>query len=152
MNHGFEITSDEVFRSAISSLDAWISHGSTSRVSCRLHERKNCTRGKDRYDKTEQNFAKNLFNVLVCVKRNLDWSPGRKPPIDRDTYDLLMRSYEFQPFRKHWSQRKKMRAVRYKNTISFCYDTFNQEGQAEMRHQIDRNDELVYMERLGWKS
>ena len=88
-------------------------------------------------------------NVLVCVKRNLDWSPGGKPPIDRNTYEVLVRCYEFEHFRKHWSQRKKMRAVGYKNTISFYYDTLNQEGQAEIRHQTDRNDELIYTERLS---
>ena len=113
------------------------------------HERENWTREKDQYDTMEQNFAKNLFNVLVCVKRNLDWSPGGKSPIDRGTYEVLVRCYEFEPFRKYWSQRKKMTAVGYKNTITFYYDTFNQEGQAEMRHQTDRNDELIYTERLN---
>ena len=60
-----------------------------------------------------------------------------------------MKCYEFEPFQKHWSRRKKIRALGYKNSISFYYDTFNQEGQVEMRHQIDRNDEPFFTERVG---
>ena len=110
--------------------------------------RENWTRGKERYEEMEKNIAKNLFNVLCCVKRNIDWSVLGKPPIDRDVYELLMKCYEFEPFQKHWSWRK-IRAHGYKNTISFYYQTVNQDSQAEMRHQIDRDDRLIYTKRIG---
>ena len=111
--------------------------------------RENWTRGKERYLEIEENFSKNLFNVLVSIKRNIIWSVGGKPPIDRDTYETLKKCYEFEPFRKYWSRRKKRRAKGYMNTIKFYYENVNTEGQAEMRHQIDRDDELTYVEDLG---
>ena len=106
------------------------------------HERENWTQGKARFVKME-NFSKNFFNTLASMKRNLDWRPIGKPPIDRETYDRLMLCYEFEPFNKHWSGSKKRRAKGYKDTIKFYYDTFNQECQAEIRHQIDRDDTLM---------
>ena len=81
--------------------------------------RKNWTRGKDRSVEMEKNFAKDLFNVLCCVKCNIDWSVGGKPPIDRVVYELLMKCYDFEPFQKHWSRRKTMRAVGCMKTSSF---------------------------------
>ena len=84
-----------------------------------------------------------------CVKRNIDWSVGGKPLIDRDVYELLMKCYDFEPFQKHWSRRKKMRAVGYMNTINFYFETVSRESQAQMRHQIDRDDGLIYTERVG---
>ena len=55
-----------------------------------------------------------------------------------------MKCYDFEPFRRHWSHRKRMRAVGYRNTIKFYYDTVNLDGQPEMLHQIQREDELSY--------
>ena len=60
-----------------------------------INGRENWTRGKAKYAEMERNFAKNLFNILCCVKRNIDWSVGGKPPIDRQTYETLMECYNF---------------------------------------------------------
>ena len=111
--------------------------------------KENCTRRKERYEKMEENFSRNLFNMLVSVKRNMDWSVGGKPPIGRDTYESLKECYEFEAFGKYWSRRKKKRARGYINTIQFYYDMVNQDQQKEMHHQIDRNDELNYTKDLG---
>ena len=88
-----------------------------------MNGRENWTWGKEKYMEMEKNFAMDLFNVLCCVKRNIDWSVGGKPPIDRDAYELLMECYDFEPFQKYWSRRKRMRAIGYKNTIKFYYET-----------------------------
>ena len=114
-----------------------------------VNGRENWTRGKQRYTEMEKNFAKNLFNILCCVKRNIDWSVGGKPLVDRQTNELLMECYDFKPFQRHWSRRKKIRAVDYRNTIKFYYETLNQENHAQMRHWIDSNDSLMYTERVG---
>ena len=53
----------------------------------------NWTRGRQQCIEMERNFANNLFNVLYCVKWNIDWRVGGKPPIDRDVYELLMKCY-----------------------------------------------------------
>ena len=90
-----------------------------------LNGRENWTRGKRRYEEMEKNFAKDLFNVLCCVKRNIDGSVGGKPPIDRDVYELLIECYDFEPFQKHWSRRRKIRAVGYSNTSDFSFKTVN---------------------------
>ena len=79
----------------------------------------------------EKNFAKSLFTVLCYVKRNIDWSVGGKPPVDRDAYDALMQCCDFEPFQKYWSRGKKMRAVGYKNTV-------NLDSQAQMLHRLQR--------------
>ena len=97
----------------------------------------------------EKNFAKDVFNVLCCVKRNIDWSAGGKPPIDRHSYELLMECYDFEPLQKHWSRRKTITIVGYRSTIDFYFKTVNQESQTQMRHQIDRDDELTYTKRIG---
>ena len=111
-----------------------------------VNGKENWTRGKGKYIEMEKNFAKNLFNVLCCVKRNINWSVGGKLPIDRHTYELLMECYDFELFRRH---RKKMRAIGYRNTIDFYFKTVNQESQAQLRHWIDRDDNLMYTERVG---
>ena len=94
----------------------------------------------------EENFAANLFNILVYVKRNIDWRVGGRPPIDREHYELLKECCAYEPFRNYWSSRKKRRSNVYLNTIEFYYDTVNQEGQEEMLHQIIRDDILRYSE------
>ena len=104
----------------------------------------NWTREADDYLESEKNFAKNLFTVLCYVKRNIDWSVGGKPPIDRDAYNTLMQCCDFEPFRKHWSHGKRMRAVGYKNTIKFYYDTVNLDSQAQMLHRLQRENDLIY--------
>ena len=114
-----------------------------------INGRVNWKRGKAKYEEMETNFAKNLFNILCCVKMNIDWSVGGEPPIDRQTYQLPMECYDFEPFQKHWSRRKKLRAHGYKNTIDFYFKTVNLDSQAEMRHKIDRDDALTYTERVG---
>ena len=93
---------------------------------------------------SERNFAKTLFTVLCYVKRNIDWSVGGEPPIDRDAYEALMKCYDFESFRKYWSRGKRMRAVGYKNTIKFYYDTVNVDSQAQMRHRLLRENDLIY--------
>ena len=90
-----------------------------------------------------------MFNVLVSVKRNIDWNVGAKPPIDREHYELLKKCYDYEPFKKYWSRRKKRRADGYLNTIKFYYDTVNLDQREEMLHQIIREDELMYTEDLG---
>ena len=109
-----------------------------------IDSRENWTREAEDYLDSEKNFAKNLFTVLCNVKRNIDWNVGGKPPIDRDAYEALMECCDFEPLQKHWSRRRRMRAVGYKNTIKFYYDTVNLDGQAEMLHQIQRNNELSF--------
>ena len=109
-----------------------------------IENRENWTREAEDYLDSEKNFAKSLFTILCYVKRNIDWSVGGKPPIDRDVYEALMQCYDFEPFRRHWSRRKRIRAVGYRNTIKFYYDTLNLDGQPEMLHQIQRKDELSY--------
>ena len=109
-----------------------------------IESRESWTKEVEDYLDSEKNFAKTLFSILCCVKRNIDWSVGGKPPIDRDAYDALMQCYDFEPFRKYWSRGKKRRAFGYRNTIKFYYDTVNLDSQAQMLHQIQREDELSY--------
>ena len=109
-----------------------------------IDSRENWTKEAEDYVDSEKNFAKTLFSILCCVKTNIDWSVGGKPPIDRDAYDTLMQCYDFEPFRRHWSRRKRIRAVGYKNTIKFYYENVNLDNQAQMLHQIQREDELAY--------
>ena len=109
-----------------------------------IEGRENWTREKDDYLDSEKNFAKSLFTILCYVKRNIDWSVGGKPPIDRDAYNALMQCYDFEPFHKHWSRGKKRRAFGYRNTIKFYYDTVNVDSQAQMRHQLLRENGLIY--------
>ncbi len=109
-----------------------------------IDHRENWTREAEDYLESERNFAKNLFTVLCYVKRNIDWREGGKPPVDRNGYEALRECCEFEPFQKHWSRRKRMRAVGYKNTIKFYYDTVNMDRQEEMLHQIQRNNELTF--------
>ena len=68
---------------------------------------------------------------------------GGKPPIDRCAYEALMECYDFEPFHKHWSRRKKLRALGYMNTIKLYYDTVNTDRQEEMLHQIQRDNNLT---------
>ena len=109
-----------------------------------IDARENWTRDKEDYLESEKNFAKSYFTLLCYVKRNIDWCVGGKPPVDRDTYDGLLRCYNFEPFRKHWSERKKRRAIGYLNTIVFYYGKVNLDKQEEMEHQIQRNNELTF--------
>ena len=109
-----------------------------------IDSRENWTKEAEDYVESERNFAKTLFSILCCVKRNIDWSVGGKPPIDRDAYETLMQCYDFERFPRHWSRRKRIRAVGYRNTIKFYYDTVNLDSQAQMLHQIQREDELSY--------
>ena len=104
--------------------------------------RENWTREAEDYEESEKNFAKSLFTVLCYVKRNIDWREGGKPPIDRNAYEALIEGYDFEPFRKYWGRRKKMRALGYMNTIKLYYDTVNTDKQEEMLHQIQRDNNL----------
>ena len=97
----------------------------------------------------EEDFAGNLFNILVSPKRNIDWSVGGRAPIDRDSYEVLNKCYDFELFKKHWSRRKKRRAEGYVNAIKLYYDTVNLDRQEEMQQEIMRNDTLMYTEELG---
>ena len=105
--------------------------------------RENWTREAEDYEESERNFAKSLFTVLCYVKRNIDWREGGKPPIDRNAYDALMECYDFEPFRQHWSRRKRIQAHGYVNTIKLYYDTVNTDKQEEMLHQIQRDNNLT---------
>ena len=109
-----------------------------------IESRENWTRDTEDYKDSEKNFAKNLFTVLCYVKRNIDWSVGGKPPIDRESYETLMECYDFESFRKYWSRGKKMRAVGYSNTIKFYYDTVNLDNQGQIVHYIQRQNNLTY--------
>ena len=109
-----------------------------------IENRENWTRDAEDYLDSEKNFAKSLFTVLCYVKRNIDWSVGGKPPIDRDAYETLMQCYDFEAFQKHWSRGKKRRALGYKNTIRFYYDTVNLDSQAQMLHRLQRENDLFY--------
>ena len=111
-----------------------------------IENRENWTREADDYVDSERNFAKTLFSILCYVKRNIDWSVGGKPPIDRDAYEALMQCYDFEPFRKYWSRGKKIRAVGYKNTVKFYYETVNLDSQAQMLHRLQRENDLLYTE------
>ena len=109
-----------------------------------IEGRENWTREAEDYLDSEKNFAKNLFAVLCYVKRNIDWSVGGKPPIDRESYEKLMECYDFEPFRRHWSRGNKMRALGYRNTVKFYYDTVNLDNQAQMAHYVQRQNDLTY--------
>ena len=106
-------------------------------------ERENWTWWKHRYSRMEKNFAKNLYNATIAVRYNINWhNKGAKPPIDRKSFYKLMLWWRFEPFHRHLRERRKRTAQRRINVINFYYETFNQEGQEEMRHQIDRDDRL----------
>ena len=109
-----------------------------------IESRENWTREEEDYVDSEKNFAKNLFTALCYVKRNIDWSVGGKPSIDREAYETSMKCYDFEPFRQHWSRRKRIRAVGYRNTIKFYYENVNLDNQAQMVHQIQRENNLTY--------
>ena len=115
-----------------------------SMISNFIENCENWTREAEDYLDSEKNFAKSLFTILCYVKRNIDWRVGAKPPIDRDAYETLMRCCDFEPFRKHWSRGKRMRVVGYRNTIKFYYETVNLDSQAQMLHQIQRENDLIY--------
>ena len=51
--------------------------------------KENWTSRPQHFERMEENFARNLFNILVYVNRNIDWSVGGRPPIDRDSYETL---------------------------------------------------------------
>ena len=109
-------------------------------------ERENWTRWKDKYCRMERNFAKNLYNAITAVKYNFDWyDKGAKPPVDRITFNKLMNCWLCEPFRNHLNERQRKTARRHLNLIKFYYETFNQDGQEQMRHQIDRDDSLRYV-------
>ena len=108
-----------------------------------VDHRENWTREKEDYVESERNFAKSLFTLLCYVKRNIDWREGGKPPIDRCAYEALMECYNFEPFRRHWSRRKKLRAIGYVNTIKLYFDTVNTDRQEEMLHQLQRENDLT---------
>ena len=76
-----------------------------------LGHRENWTREAADYLDSEKNFDKNLFTMLCYVKRNTDWNVGGKPPIDRDAYEALMECYDFEPFWRHWSRRRRVREI-----------------------------------------
>ena len=56
-----------------------------------------------------------------------------------------MTCWEFEPFHQHLNERRRKTAKRHIQLIQFYYDMFNQEGQEEMRHQIDRDDKLMFV-------
>ena len=88
-------------------------------------------------------FAKNLYDAIVAIRQNIDWhNKGAKPPVDRLMFYKLMVSWEFEPFNQHLRLSQQRAAQRHLNVIEFFYETFNQEGQEEMRHQLDRDNNL----------
>ena len=87
-------------------------------------------------------MVRTLFNVICTVKLNNDWGEGAKPPIDRHSFYKLMLCWEFVPFHEHLSASKQRRARRHLGAIQFYYDTLNTDGQEEMSHQIEREDNL----------
>ena len=89
--------------------------------------KENWTRRPQQFQRMEENFSMNLFDILVYVKQNIDWRVGGRPLIDRDHYELLKQCCTYEPFNNYWSSRKKGRAIGYLNTISFYYDTVNLE-------------------------
>ena len=89
-------------------------------------------------------MVRTLFNVICTVKLNNDWREGAKPPIDRHSFYKLMLCWEFEPFHEHLSASKQRKAKRHIQLIQFYYETVNTEGQAEMQHQIERDDRLRY--------
>ena len=113
-----------------------------------IESRENWTREAEDCLDSEKNFAKSLFTILCYVKRNIDWSVGGKPPVDRDAYEALMECYDFKPFRKHCSHRRRIRAVGYRNTIKFYYDTVNLDSQAQMLHRLQRENGLLTYTRI----
>lgn len=90
----------------------------------------------------KKNLARYLYHALISIKGN---NKGTKPPADRGyCFDKLVLCFEFEPFHKHGKPRKKKTAKRHMNNINFYYELFDQEGQQEMRHHIDRDDSLHY--------
>ena len=105
-------------------------------------ERENWTRFKHRYMCMERNMAMNLYNAIWAVKLNIDFREGAKSPIDRRSFYKLMLCWEFEPFYQHLSASKQRRARRHLELIQFYYETVNTDGQEEISHQIEREDQL----------
>ena len=108
-------------------------------------ERENWTRFKHWYMRMEKNMARTLFNVICAVKLNIDFhNKGAKQPIDMTSFYKLMLYWEFKPFHQHLSESRQRKAKRHIQLIQFYYETVNTEGQAELWHQIERDDRLRY--------
>ena len=106
-------------------------------------ERENWTRSKRRYLRREQVFARNLFNIILTVRRNLIKNLGVKPPIDRVSFLRLMVCYDFEPFYVYWSERQKRQARRAVKDIKLYFEEFNTFEQDILRKMIDQDDRLV---------
>ena len=75
------------------------------------HERENWTQWKDKHRRMERNFAKNLYNAIIAVNKNIDWyNKGANPPVDRKTFYKLMLCWMFEPFRNHLNKRQRKTA------------------------------------------
>ena len=108
-------------------------------------ERENWTRFKHWYMRMEKNMARTLFNVICAVKLNIDFhNKGAKPPIDRTSFYKLMLCWEFKPFHQHLSESCQRKAKRHIQLIQFYNEMFNQEGQAQMAHQIECENGLTH--------
>ena len=109
-------------------------------------ERENWTRWKSRYTRMEKVFPRNLFNAILAVWHNIDWfNAGARPAVDRLTFDKLIMCWGFKPFHQHLKPRQWRAAQRHVNVIEFYYQIFNQEGQEEMHHQLDRDNVLRHV-------
>ena len=108
-------------------------------------ERENWTRGKQRYLRREKYFAKNLFNVIVTVQRNLVKNLGVKPPIDRENYLKLRLCYDFDPFTSYWTEKQRRQARRAIWNIKLYYEQYNKFEQDVMRKMIDADDKLIVL-------
>ena len=106
-------------------------------------ERENWSRGKKRYLRHEKVFAKNLFNVIVTVERNLVQNLGVKPPIDRENYLKLRLCYDFDPFVSYWTAKQRRQAKRMMWSIIHYYQHFNKFEQEVLRKMIDKDDKLI---------
>ena len=75
--------------------------------------RENWTQWKDKYRRMERNFAKNLYNAIIAVNKNIDWyNKGANPPVDRKTFYKLMLCWMFEPFRNHLNKRQKENSMK----------------------------------------
>jgi len=107
---------------------------------CEVH-RENWTRSKKRCLKVENRFAKSLWNVLYAVKINVMNRHKTKPLTDRNAFNKLVVCYDFEPFHKYWSRRRKTTAEQYMNIIKFYYGVHHA-SQEEMWRQIQAVDDI----------
>ena len=129
----------------------FVRYSESSQLEVMLHQiyffldeqRENWTRSRRRYKSIEKAFSRTLYNATIAIRKNLDQDLTVKPPVDRITCLRLMVCWEFEPFKKHLTRKKRKTAERYLKAIKFYYEQHNRPDQSAMRRMIDADDKLV---------